>query len=240
MPAPFLTFLGRFGGFGLVIALHALGLWALLQVESVRSAVQEASSIFVSFVTPAPEIKPPEPLPVALPEPKPEPTPIVKPKPIKKAKPKPKVAPRPKEPEPAPLVAAEIPTPTPEPIASAPPAPPPQPAAPPAPTLAELEPAPPPPPPLEPPRFDMAYLNNPAPAYPTYSRRLGEEGRVLLRVLVSPEGFPRQVEIKTSSGSRRLDQAALEAVKNWRFTPAKRGDTPIEGWALVPINFQLS
>lgn len=242
MPAPLLTLFGRFGGLGLVVALHVVGLWALLQVESVRSAVTEVAPIFVTFVTPAPEIKPPEPLPVI--EPRPDPKPIVEPEPepepkrIKKAKPKPRPAPLPKVPEPAPIVAAETPTPTPEPTTSAPPAPPP--AAPPAPTLAELEPAPPPPPPLEPPRFDMAYLNNPPPEYPAFSRRLGEQGRVLLRVLVDAAGIAQQVEVKESSGSRRLDQAAKEAVKNWRFIPAQRGDQPIEGWALVPINFELS
>ncbi len=220
--------------------MHAAILWVLLQVETVRSAVNEVAPIFVTFVTPPAEITPTEPLPITKPEPKPIVKPKLESKPVKKAKPKPKVAPRPKEPEPAPLVAAEVPAPIPEPIDSAPPAPPPQPAAPPEPALAEVKPAPPPPPPLEPPRFDMAYLNNPAPEYPAFSRRLGEQGRVLLRVLVNVEGIAEQVEIKESSGSRRLDQAALEAVRKWRFIPAKRGDTAIEGWALVPINFQLS
>ncbi len=214
-------------------------LWALLQVEAVRSAVNEVAPIFVTFVTPAPEIKPPEPLPITKPEPKPIVKPKLESKPIKKAKLKPKVAPPPKQPDPAPIVAAdapapaliEIPQPEPAPAAELP-APPP---------LAELQTAPlPPPPPLEPPRFDMAYLNNPAPDYPALSRRLGEEGRVLLRVLVDAKGLAQQVEIKASSGSRRLDQAATEAVKKWRFIPAKRGNQPIVGWALVPINFQLS
>lgn len=213
-------------------------LWALLQVEAVRSAVNEVAPISVTFVTPAPEIKPPEPLPVTKPEPKPIVKPKPEPKPIKKGKPKPNVATLPKEPDPPPVVAADTPAPAPIEIAQPESAPLPDPSTPSPP--AEPQAAPPPPPPLlEPPRFDMAYLNNPAPAYPAYSRRLGEEGRVLLRVLVSAEGSARQVEIKTSSGSRRLDQAALEAVKNWRFIPAKRGDQPIEGWAVVPINFQL-
>lgn len=92
---------------------------------------------------------------------------------------------------------------------------------------------------IEPPRHDLAYLRNPAPAYPALSRRLREQGRVLLRVRVDESGLAREVRIETSSGSERLDHAALEAVRQWRFAPARRGDRPIEGMALVPITFTL-
>ena len=92
---------------------------------------------------------------------------------------------------------------------------------------------------VEPPRFDMAYLRNPAPAYPPISRRLKEEGRVILRVRVSSAGEARDVLVGTSSGFERLDRAAIEAVRNWRFSPAKRGTEPVEAWAMVPISFRL-
>jgi periplasmic protein TonB len=59
-------------------------------------------------------------------------------------------------------------------------------------------------------RFDADYLRNPAPAYPALARRLGEEGKLVLRVFVTPEGHPGQIELKTSSGSPRLDQAAQD------------------------------
>ncbi len=85
----------------------------------------------------------------------------------------------------------------------------------------------------------MSYLNNPAPAYPMVSRRLKEQGRVLLRVLVSASGDAQNVELRTSSGSDRLDRAAIDAVRHWRFAPAKRGGETIAAWALVPILFQL-
>ena len=88
-------------------------------------------------------------------------------------------------------------------------------------------------------RFDAAYLNNPRPGYPALSRRLREEGQVTLRVLVSPNGQPAQVELRSSSGSERLDRAARDAVARWRFVPARRGDTAIESWVLVPIVFKL-
>jgi protein TonB len=92
---------------------------------------------------------------------------------------------------------------------------------------------------VESPRFDLAYLRNPAPAYPSLSRRLHEQGRVMLRVRVAASGDPREVRVESSSGSERLDRAALEAVRHWRFAPARRGGEPIEGEALVPVTFSL-
>ena len=90
-----------------------------------------------------------------------------------------------------------------------------------------------------PPRFDAAYLRNPEPDYPALSRRLHEEGRVVLRVLVSAEGLPQQLELRTSSGHLRLDQAALDAVRRWRFAPARRGAESLAAWVLVPLTFSL-
>lgn len=89
------------------------------------------------------------------------------------------------------------------------------------------------------PRFDADYLNNPPPVYPALARRLGEQGRVMLRVLVHADGTPTDVTINRSSGSWRLDRAALEAVRQWRFVPARRGDTPVAAPVLVPIAFTL-
>lgn len=89
------------------------------------------------------------------------------------------------------------------------------------------------------PRFDTAYLNNPVPVYPALSRRMGEEGKVQLRVFVEASGLPSQVAIKTSSGSSRLDNAAQEAVRRWTFTPAKRGNAAVAAWVIVPIVFNL-
>jgi len=89
------------------------------------------------------------------------------------------------------------------------------------------------------PRFDAAYLDNPAPAYPALSRRLREEGLVMLRVFVDAGGRASQVQIKVSSGSPRLDQAAQDAVSHWKFVPAQRGSEAVGAWALVPIVFNL-
>jgi len=92
---------------------------------------------------------------------------------------------------------------------------------------------------VTPPRFDADYLSNPAPAYPAISRRLGEQGVVLLRVRVTAVGTAAEVRIERSSGSGRLDSAAIEAVQRWRFVPARRGTDAIEAWVLVPIEFEL-
>jgi protein TonB len=89
------------------------------------------------------------------------------------------------------------------------------------------------------PSFNAAYLRNPPPVYPLRSRRLGEQGRVLLNVQVLADGTAGSVALKDGSGSRRLDQAALEAVKKWRFIPAKQGEKPVNAWVIVPVSFSL-
>jgi protein TonB len=88
-------------------------------------------------------------------------------------------------------------------------------------------------------RYDAAYLHNPKPAYPPASRRGGEQGQVLLRVTVAADGSAQAVQVIAGSGFSRLDQAALEAVRRWKFVPAKRGDSPVDGVVRVPINFSL-
>ncbi|HEX8963219.1 MAG TPA: energy transducer TonB [Rhodocyclaceae bacterium] len=88
-------------------------------------------------------------------------------------------------------------------------------------------------------RFDAAYLNNPKPVYPMFSRRNGEEGKVLLRVRVAASGAALDVEVRQSSGFARLDAAARDAVLRWRFVPAMRGSEAVESWVGVPIVFSL-
>ena len=97
----------------------------------------------------------------------------------------------------------------------------------------------PPPVPVTQPRFNADYLDNPKPPYPSASRRMGEEGEVRLRVQVDAAGNAQQIELYRSSGFPRLDQAALDTVKQWRFIPARQGDQPITAWVIVPIQFSL-
>jgi protein TonB len=88
-------------------------------------------------------------------------------------------------------------------------------------------------------RFDAAYLHNPHPDYPPIARRLGEEGKVLLKVRVTADGRAAAIDVEKSSSSNRLDDAAVRSVTRWRFVPAKRGDEAIEATVIVPIIFRL-
>jgi periplasmic protein TonB len=85
------------------------------------------------------------------------------------------------------------------------------------------------------------YGANPPPAYPLRARLRGEQGTVTLRVLVGADGAVLRAEVAQSSGYRRLDDAALEAVrKRWRFVAARRGGLAVQSWVLVPIRFTLT
>ncbi|MBO7412011.1 MAG: TonB family protein [Ottowia sp.] len=90
------------------------------------------------------------------------------------------------------------------------------------------------------PSSSAAYLRNPKPAYPSMSRRLGETGRSVIRVLVGADGSAKNVRLQRSSGFDRLDQAALDAVRRWRFVPGTRGGVPEDMWFNVPIVWQLN
>ena len=84
------------------------------------------------------------------------------------------------------------------------------------------------------------YGVNPKPPYPMLARRRGDQGVVLLRVHVRADGSVVAAEIKQSSGSSLLDDAALQTVReSWRFIPARLGDVPVESWVEVPIRFVL-
>lgn len=83
------------------------------------------------------------------------------------------------------------------------------------------------------------YLSNPAPEYPDIALDRGWEGLVMLRVRVSATGSPLEINIKNSSNKKVLDDAAIRTVKRWKFSPALRGTTPVEGWVDVPIRFKL-
>jgi protein TonB len=202
------------GGIGLVLALHAAALWALLRMEMLvlpaPLAVLQVSLLTPpTAVAPQPNVAPPRPRPL-------------------EKRPPASILP----PHEAPLLAAPADASSPVATPSAEKA-----AVPPAPTfapdtLAAL------PTPTQP-RFDAAYLDNPKPAYPALSRRIGEEGRVVLRVQVAASGLPTDVALHTPSGFERLDRAALDTVRRWKFVPARRGDEAVAASVLVPIVFSL-
>ena len=210
-----------------VVLFHIAALWALH-----TGLLQRV----VEVVLPVMAISQAEPPP---PPPKP-------PEPVKPPEP-PKLTPPPKTPQPV-----LTPPPTPQPPAPATPEPPAVLAAPTAavtaPVVPAAAPAPPPPAPppppavpakLELPSSKADYLHNPPPDYPRMSKRLGEQGKVVLKVLIGTDGAPQKVELVTSSGFERLDKSAMDAAMRWRYVPGKRGGVAEAMWYQVPIQFTL-
>ena len=200
---------------GLLIA-HIAGLVSVMYAAHIEPAeMPSPAPMMVSLVeNPAPE---PEIVPL-LPTP---PAPVIKPqKPIikKVEKPQPVVEEVVSQPVQAAPVVAEVPV-----------------AAPIAPTKVVETPVPEPEPEPVVEILSSGYLYRPAPDYPPISRRMGEQGRVLLRVLLSEKGDAASVQLETSSGFARLDKAAIKAVKEWRFVPVKRKNA----YVLVPVNFTI-
>lgn len=207
---------GWLPAFGLVATLHLAAWWGFTHFKAEEVAPQPLPVVQVSLLAPpAPDRPKVTPLP-------PQPPKAERPRPQPLRSPVAEVAP----------VAAPTPQPVAAPVRETPPAP----AAPPTPAAA---PAPAPEPVLEPPRFNAAYLSNPPPPYPLAARRRGVEGTVLVRAEVSTGGECLRAELKRSSGSDMLDQAAVEAVRKWRFVPAKRGSQTVVAWVEVPITFRL-
>ena len=200
------------------VAAHLLLLTLLPGWRAARET--PPAPLIVALLTPPPEIEPPKPLPIAE-------RPAVK----ERAKPvPPKPAPREErpfeQPRIAPLLSAPLEAPAAPVITIAP----------------EQKPALPPEPPRAPlaaPRLDAAYLNNPRPAYPLAARRRGDQGTVLVRVLVSAEGLAASVTLEKTSNHPSLDEAALTAVKSWRFVPARQGGQAVEAPYVVPIVFKV-
>ncbi|MBO9649876.1 MAG: energy transducer TonB [Variovorax sp.] len=205
---------------GGVVLLHVAALWAL-QSGLLRRAAEVVIPVEIlsEFVEPP---KPKEPPP---PPPPPEPR-----RQITKTPP----PPRPqaiREPKPAPTAPTGSlePPPPPAPIAApAPPEPPAPPPAPPAPPSVQL------------PSSNADYLQNPKPVYPAMSKRLGEQGKTIVRVLIGADGLPKQASIFKSSGYDRLDEAARQAVMSWRYVPGKRNGVVEQMEFNVPINWVLN
>lgn len=89
------------------------------------------------------------------------------------------------------------------------------------------------------PDYKADYLNNPKPPYPLAANRMGFHGKVVLNVEVLADGKAGQVLLYQSCGHAILDNAALQTVKTWRFTPARRLGQNVTEWFLVPVVFKL-
>lgn len=87
--------------------------------------------------------------------------------------------------------------------------------------------------------YAASYLNNPTPPYPRQAFMQRLEGQVILRAHVRKNGVADEIQIHRSSGHQVLDDSALETVQKWRFNPARRGDTAVDQWVEIPINFSI-
>jgi protein TonB len=238
----------RPSAFAVAIALHGALIALVLSgaLEKPRTEV-EPPPVIVQLLTPAPPPKP-EPSPPEPPKPKPPKPEPPKPEPAK-AQPRPE-PPRPEQSKPEPAKPEPRPEPRPEP-AKAEPAPTPAAAPAPAPVSPPVPaPAPPPAPAPTAPSAPKASTRtevsisasyaaaNRKPEYPKMSLRLGEQGTVVLTVMVKSDGSASDVEVKSSSGFARLDRAAADAVKTWRFNPATVDGKAIDKSYEVPITFK--
>lgn len=195
----------------LIVGVHVVGLAGFVEYRAERPETPAPRPLRVSLISAPPAPEPPPPA---------QPPPPLRPQPQRLAA---------TRPTPAAIEAPpveELP-----PVEARPEAPPPP---------APAAPSPPAEPAVIPPDFVAAHLDNPGPKYPYVSRQRREEGTVLLRVLVGTDGRPEQVLLEHGSGSPRLDEAAIEVVRErWRFVPARRGDQALAAWVRVPIIFEL-
>jgi len=227
-----------------VLGFHGLGLWAL-QTGLLRRAVELVEPVMVPVVVLTEMVKPP---PLATPaapptrmasaalQPRPQPLPQPKPASTQRT-----VAPLQPVAHPTPQALA-VPGPAPAPLAPTGSVTP-HPSAAPA-TLTERAPAPPAPAAPAPARVEQPsssaeHLHNAPPPYPPLSKRLGEQGKVVVRAFIETNGTASQAELHSASGYERLDQAALQTVLKWRYVPGKRAGVPEAMWFNVPITFVL-
>jgi protein TonB len=225
-----------------VIALHGLALWMLQS-----GLLHRATDLVVPVQVLSEVIEPPRPVPPP-PPPAPRPpvpqrvtsmTPVM-PAPTPAAQLAVPVNPNPAPTAPTAIAAPAVPLPPMQaPVAQQVPAVVAAPAPAPAPTPAPAPQPKPAPPSIELPSSDADYLQNPRPVYPPMSKRLNEQGTVLVRVLIGVDGIAQQAEIQQSSSFDRLDKAAMATVLQWRYVPGKRAGKPEAMWFTVPIVWVL-
>lgn len=211
---------GRRALIGGVVAAHLVGGWALLQLDSVRSAIKEVAPVMmVDLIAPAEPPKPAPPPPPA-PAPKrvaPAPTPIIAAAPTPTPAPPTFVAP---PPEPAPLPPINVP-----PAPLAPPAPVP------APPMAQVI--------KQVPPSAVRYVKSPVLNFPLLSKRAKEQGTVVLRITVDVNGRLKDAWVQKSSGFERIDQAALKDIRSAVFAPQMENGQPVEWQTLAPLGYDL-
>lgn len=204
-------------------AAYSVAAGETVDLELVESAPEQAPAN-VAAPPPSPEPESPEPEVVPPPpEPKPEPTP--EPAPVSET-------PKPELTEPNPNAKSPKPKPNPQPRGTAPQSKASANSAPAAAAAGGQAPG-------SGVNVQPAYLYNPHPLYPAESREKGEQGLVLLTVAINEQGNVTSLSVRQGSGYPRLDSAACEGVRSWRFRPARLAGLPIATTLAVPIRFHL-
>ena len=197
-----------------LVAVHAAAVVGLLDASGPREVAIDATPMFVAVVdAPAPAAPPralPPPTNAKIPPPPPMTLPLITPD----------VSPAP---APAPLF-THVPAPPPHAAPAAPVETPPAP----APSLSRTIPP-----------SGIQYIVPPAPVYSRISARMRESGKAVVRVFIGEDGLPRTVQLATSTGFARLDDAALAAVRHCRFKPWMDNGVAVAAWASIPIEFEL-
>lgn len=203
---------GKLFGLLFVLVLHGAALYGLWSYRIIPTP-DEAITLMVNLINPPPpeQPKPPQPEPPKPPPPKPR-----------------SIEPPPEHPHlvvEAPVVqpdepVAYAPPPTPSPpVVAAPPLPP-------QPVMLSNE-------------LSVSCPERSPPDYPVFSKRMNEQGKVVLRVELGEDGRVANATVKTSSGYQRLDDAALSAVKTWRCKPVIRNGVAVSAVAMQPFSFIL-
>jgi protein TonB len=87
--------------------------------------------------------------------------------------------------------------------------------------------------------FPVSDIHNPSPEYPEMAVFLGYQGDAIIRIKVSAQGLSEGVEILRSSGHKILDESAVKALRHWRFTPSKHGNTPMSDSVIITVSYVL-
>ena len=204
----------KLSGLAMVLALHGALLYAAMSYKLIPPP-QEAVTLFVNLINPPKKVEPPP----ELPKPPPKKVTLVKPQPVLQPKPEPVLVSN------APVVAVNEPVAPPPPVVPVPLVPDEPPAKPATVTLSS--------------ELSVSCPQRAMPNYPAASRRLNEQGLVVLRVELDETGHITAARVEASSGYRRLDEAGLAIVKTWHCNAATREGKAVRALALQPFDFIL-
>ncbi|MCK9540830.1 MAG: energy transducer TonB [Novosphingobium sp.] len=221
VPAPYIASGGRYGedrhlsasSLAMTVLVH-MGVFAALLGLGATVVTKEREHLTVVDLSPPP---PPPPAPAP---PQPQKMAVTVPPPLLRID-----TPRPRPVVPVSLDIPPVPVTDPQPVSV--PAPPAPPAAPAPPSIVTAS------------NLGTRMISGSPPGYPLESRRRKEQGTVELLVILGLDGRVEAISVSRSSGHSRLDSAALNAVRRWRWSPTTRDGSPVKVRGVVEIPFVL-